>query len=358
MAKKKKMRMSKSPDQGEPVAVADDFDDGPEVSPYTSPICSVYFNSGEPFMVPRDIICVSAELNRICSSSSQIDIQDVPAEAGHVLVHYLHTRTWQSLRKMYYGHNSRISTQFETSVYVYAAAQRYGLGGLVELAKENISRYTNEMPPLDIIVLAAKPSDLLSDDDSWFFAFIKTHIQQMFEDPASLNESVFLDCFNGAAKYSRVLAKSMFLMCCQKAASVESAETHAVSVIDETPFMDSFPSTPNLVPEPEPEPEPVAPLDPPPEPEPPNEPAPELAYEDPVMEAPYIECEAVPWEPVADAGVEITAPPEDAPAEKQAVEVVPDEMSMSMKPDKKSKKKSKKSKKDKHCSSCRALVSD
>ncbi|KAK1962072.1 hypothetical protein LY78DRAFT_672845 [Colletotrichum sublineola] len=270
MAKKKKMRMSKSPDQGEPVAVADDFDDGPEVS---------------------------------------------------------------------------ISTQFETSVYVYAAAQRYGLRGLVELAKENISRYANEMPPLDIIVLAAKPSDLLSDDDSWFFAFIKRQIQQIFEDPASLNESIFLDCFNGTAKYSRVLAKSMFLMCCQKAASVESAETHAVSVIDETPFMDSFPPTPNLVPEPEPEP--VAPLDPPPEPEPPNEPAPEIEYEDPVMEAPYLECEAVPREPVADAGVEISALPEDAPAEKQAVEVVPDEMSMSMKPDKKSKKKSKKSKKDK-----------
>ncbi|KAK1580726.1 uncharacterized protein LY79DRAFT_520193 [Colletotrichum navitas] len=237
MAKKKKA-MSKAPkpvavedlfDDEPEVPIPDAFDDGPKVSPYTSPTCSVCFQDGKPFMVPRDILCVSDKLKGTSNGFNKFFIKDVPAEAGHVLLHYLHTRTWQTLCK-------RSSTQFETSVYVYAAAHTYDLAGLAELAKENIPRYANELSALDIIVLAGKPCERLPDDDPWFLAFINKQIEQLFADPASLDQSVFLECLNGAAKYSRILAKSVVSICCQKSASAESAEAQAVPP---NPFLDA-----------------------------------------------------------------------------------------------------------------------
>ncbi|KAK1976350.1 hypothetical protein LZ30DRAFT_603661 [Colletotrichum cereale] len=312
MAKKKKA--VKSPKDEEAVSVADAFEDGPEVSPYTSPSCSVYFKGGTPFIVPRDIIRVSVELDRICNDfNDMIRLEEVPDEAGHVLVHYLYTCTWQTLRKRYSLQDSEQLTQVETGLYVYAAAQTYGLTGLAELAKENISRYASGLSAIDIIVLAAKPCEILPDDDSWFSAFVKMQIEQLFEDPASLNQSVFLECFNGATRYSRVLAKGMVLLCCEKSASLEPAEAQDV------PVPDAAPSTGSL-------------------------------------------------HPTPDLGVAVPAEPEEvlwAPVEEPAVETVPDGMpvlSISMKPEKKSKKKLKKAKKSKEpglsCSSVATHVVD
>ncbi|KAK1997692.1 hypothetical protein LX36DRAFT_749525 [Colletotrichum falcatum] len=240
MATKKKKQTSKThgpvaiadiPDDGFGIDIADTFDDGPEVSPYRSPTCRVYFGNGEVFKAPRDIICVSAKLSSICSSSHEILVEDVPAEAGHVLLHYLHTGTWQTLCRGYPIRGSRTSTYFETSLYVYAAARTYGLAGLAELAKENIPRYAEGLSALDIIVLAAKPCENLPEDDPWFLPFIKAQMEQLFEDSASVDQSVFLDCFNGSANYSRILVKSMALMCCEKLASFRLAEAQAVPLV-------------------------------------------------------------------------------------------------------------------------------
>ncbi|EFQ34644.1 hypothetical protein CGRA01v4_14082 [Colletotrichum graminicola] len=246
MRKAPKKAMSYAPEKDEPVAIADvadgepkvlipdAIDDGPEISPYKSPTCSVYFQDGEAFTVPRDILCVSDELREIFKNSNEFFIGDVPAEAGHVLLHYLHTHTWQTLRKRSSLHDSRTSAQFETSVYVYAAAQTYGLPGLAELAKENIPRYANELSALDIIVLAGKPCERLPEDDPWFLAFIDKQMEQLFADSASLNKPVFLECFKGASsEYSRILGKSMFSICYQKLASAKSAEAQAVPMVDE-----------------------------------------------------------------------------------------------------------------------------
>ncbi|KAK2056719.1 hypothetical protein LY76DRAFT_594878 [Colletotrichum caudatum] len=274
-------------------------------SPYTSPICSIYFANGERFTVPRDIICVSAELERICSNGDEVVVEDVPPEAGHVLIHYLYTRTWQTLCSRdlpRYGHGNL--TQFETSLYVYAAALTYGLVGLAELAKQNIPRYASELSVQDVVTSAAKPCEILPEDDPWFSTYIRVHIEQLFGDPDFFDQRAFLDCFNGASKYSRILAKCLVSICCQKAASAGSAEAHAAPVVDEDSSMDTSDPIPDSTSEPEPDP----PQTPPP--------GPVVKASEPSVRANLCHC-----------GCHINS----TPAEEQVVECEPEEMFLSRK---------------------------
>ncbi|KAK2024774.1 hypothetical protein LX32DRAFT_704709 [Colletotrichum zoysiae] len=315
--KKKKPVMNRAREQNEPVAItdtsdvvatADTIDDEPEVpipeglvdkperSPYTSPACSVSFAHSMAAMIHRDIICVSAELKRLCSNGDEVII-DVPPEAGHVLVHYLYTRTWQILQR-------GDLTRFETCLYVYAAAQTYGLLGLAELAKQNITRYASELSLQDVITLAANPCEILPEDDPWFLAYIRVHIKQLFGDPDSLDQTAFLACLNSRSKYSRVLAKILVSICCQKAASAGSAEAHAVSVADEASSTDTL--------------DPISDSASDSEPNPPRTPTPR-----PVIRAP---------EPsirfnLCDCGCHIPS----TPAEERAVEDEPEEIPLSRK---------------------------
>ncbi|KAF6813035.1 hypothetical protein CPLU01_14756 [Colletotrichum plurivorum] len=94
MAKKKKTLKTATEEQHMLSASGEALDVRPAVSPYTSPSCKIYFKTGQPFTVPRDLIRMNVELDKVCSDSDEIHITDLPDEAGHILVHYLYTGTW------------------------------------------------------------------------------------------------------------------------------------------------------------------------------------------------------------------------------------------------------------------------
>ncbi|KZL63824.1 hypothetical protein CI238_12786 [Colletotrichum incanum] len=216
------------------------------------------------FTVHRDLIRASPELEKIRGYFNEIRIRDVPDEAGHVLVHYLYTGTWQTLHENHPQHDSKTSAHFETSVHVYAAARAYSLPGLAELAKENICQSADALPALEVIVLAAGACEFLLDDDSWFLAFIKLRVGHLFKEPASLNQSVFLGCFRVNTPYSKILAETLVLICCENSLSLQSAESRdlsrpelsTVSETDATPSTDASHTTQYLASEPSPEPAP------------------------------------------------------------------------------------------------------
>ncbi|KAK2061313.1 hypothetical protein LY76DRAFT_644034 [Colletotrichum caudatum] len=226
MAKKKQGKAAEcqtSPDDGMTLDI------GPEVSPYTSSICEIYFKTQQPFMIHRDLIRASSRLDEVCSDSNEIYINDVPDEAGHVLVNYLYTGTWQAIRKRHSPRDSMTSTNLETSVHVYAVAQAYGLPDLAELAKVNISQSAEALPAFDVIVLASEACRILPDDDPWFLAFIKMRIEHLFKEPSTLNEPVLLEYFRGDTPYSKILAKSLVRICCENSFSIKAAQSCALS---------------------------------------------------------------------------------------------------------------------------------
>ncbi|GKT83950.1 hypothetical protein Ct61P_01800 [Colletotrichum tofieldiae] len=336
----------KSPADGETLDV------GPEKSPYTSPICKIYFKNQQPFTIPRDLIRASVELDKICgSSNSSIHIKNMPDEAGHVLVHYLCTSTWQTLCKRHSLQHSKASTHLETSVHVYAAARAYGLPGLAELAKKNICQSADALPAQDVIALAADVCELLPEDDSWFLAFTQIRIESLFKGPSSLNQSVFLACFDIKSTYSKIMVKSLVHICCQNSVLLKPAESTESSIlsplesstvpgIDVTPSTDSpqvsdsdleFPI--HLPPGVDADVAVEAPAVP--------EAAPWEPSVEVVEEAPA-EPEAAPWEPSVEVVEEAPAEPEAAPCESNVE--VPDEWQTLWQTLSKKNKKNKKSK--------------
>ncbi|GJC88130.1 hypothetical protein ColLi_10968 [Colletotrichum liriopes] len=258
MMERKNALKATSPQKTPELHVFDNFhgsslDVGPEVS------------NGQKFKIPHDLLRLSEELENICGSRHKVLLEDIPDEAGHVLLHYLHTGSWQTLRVNESTPTAIHSTQLKVSLYVYGAARIYKLPGLAELAKEKICHYAGRLPALEILGLASDAGRLLGEDDLWFSAFIRLRIQQLFEDPTSLNKKVLLECFRSATTYSGILIKGLIDICHEKstmaAPSIGATEPESESVVVFTPesktarSTDSAQSKPELAVEVLPEPE-------------------------------------------------------------------------------------------------------
>lgn len=199
-----------------------------------------------PFFVPRDLLCNASELLEALATLPSIEpqerlgdihIEEVPDDAGHVLVHYLYTGTWQTLSQSHSQQEpltccnpniSVIKSDFQTSVHVYCAAKAYGLPALVGMAKKEVLRLANYLTPLDVVVSASEACQLLNEHDIWFRSFLQRRLRLMFNTSKYLDDSVFLGCVQHGTVYSNFLVKSMFLLCCQN-----SRNRRVLSVADE-----------------------------------------------------------------------------------------------------------------------------
>ncbi|OHF03799.1 hypothetical protein CORC01_00661 [Colletotrichum orchidophilum] len=201
-------------------------DVGPEVSPYASPTCNVYFQSGQPFRVPSNLLCQELE-NIRHRSHGEIRLKHIPDEAGHVLIHFLHTGSWQTLRVKESLDATKDTSHLNISLHVYAASQAYKLPLLAELGKENISLSAEALPALEVLLLASDACNSLGEDDPWFSAFIKRRTRQLFEDSSSINQSGLLGCFDNATIFSKLLVKSLIEICCDYSVSVNPSESQS-----------------------------------------------------------------------------------------------------------------------------------
>ncbi|KAK1991470.1 hypothetical protein LX36DRAFT_531044, partial [Colletotrichum falcatum] len=194
---------------------------GPKVSPYSSTSCRVYFRSGKPFRVPRDLLC--DEFKNMRRGSGEVRLKNVPDEVGHVIVHYLYTRTWQTLEGADPPEDAAgppPPDRLEVGMHVYAAAQTYGMPGLAELARQDISRRAAPLPALQVLLTASDVCRLLGDGDAWFSAFVGDRVERLLRDDADpLDRARFLTCFDSATPYSKMLAGLMLDMCCRESAS-------------------------------------------------------------------------------------------------------------------------------------------
>ncbi|EFQ29637.1 hypothetical protein CGRA01v4_14925 [Colletotrichum graminicola] len=194
---------------------------GPKVSPYASPSCKVYFKGGQPFTVPRDLLCEGLE--RIRYSSNEIHLGNVPDEVGHAVIHYLHTGRWQTLDDADLPDAARFSKRLEVSLRVYGTAQTYNLPGLAELSKQKMSQYAGALPALQVLVLASDACQLLGEGDPWFPTFIKLRVEELFRDASPQDKTRFLTCFDTATPYSKMLVKLIVEICCNNSAPFYAA---------------------------------------------------------------------------------------------------------------------------------------
>ena len=181
--------------------------------PYGSPACTIPFAS--PLTVPLDILKKSPKLQAAYESRLP-ELPTIPEDVGHVLVHYLHTGTYESLRPKPTSTMSKQICELKTSIQAYAAARAYDLPDLMRLAEAKIDKYGEGLPLPALLEVARDAYPTLTEGDGWFLDYLRSRIRPHLKDPKSLLGSNMLDQISGILSPHRVLLRTVLELFCER----------------------------------------------------------------------------------------------------------------------------------------------
>jgi hypothetical protein len=123
--------------------------------------------------------------------TGKIHLADVDASIGHVLIHFLHTGVYQTLKDE--GVETTGNTQqdivlyeFQTALLVLEAAKKYGVPGLQDLAQIELERRGKDMCLRDAVRVIRE--DLIvgpSSEHAWLRDYIAMKVRSAFEHDTS-----------------------------------------------------------------------------------------------------------------------------------------------------------------------------
>jgi hypothetical protein len=164
--------------------------------------------------IPRDLLRGTGKLNDLSNTAkgNQLRLEHISYEVGHILVHYLYTRSYQTLSTGSTGTPELLDLSLQT----YVAASNYGIAGLTELAKERVLQFASVSPAMSVLQATTKACRLLEGDDAWVLAFVTSQVRLLFEDPEQLDRKAFLDCFGTTKSANTILVLAMIEYCTSK----------------------------------------------------------------------------------------------------------------------------------------------
>ncbi|KAF1364342.1 hypothetical protein EJ07DRAFT_151632 [Lizonia empirigonia] len=193
MAKKKSAKTAKT---------AKTANTRPKTSPYVSPLITLRIGPERwPYHVPEDLLQKSKVLYESLPWRRVIDLPDVDAQSAHVIVHFLHTGTYQTLAD---GDDEDSSfnaiKEFEKAASVFITAKKYDLIGLKELAKVEIQRWSADMTISEIGRATSKKAfEELQDNSPWFQDLVFHKVEAAFDsDDAVFSTNGFFDSIASA----------------------------------------------------------------------------------------------------------------------------------------------------------------
>ncbi len=205
----------------------------PTLSPYGSPACTVPFAS--PLTVPLDILKKSPKLHAAYEGRLP-ELPAIPEDVGHVLVHYLHTGTYGSLRPKPTDTLPKQVCELKTSIQAYAAARAYQLPDLMRLAEAKIDKYGDGLPLPALLEVARDAYPTLTEGDSWFLDYLRSRIRPHLKDPKSLLGSNLLDQISSILSPNRVLLRTVLELFCERIVTRPESVTSPGSSIIASPI--------------------------------------------------------------------------------------------------------------------------
>jgi len=157
------------------------------LSPYaTSPVVLLFGSIRKRYHVPGSMV-QKLENAPDPGWAGEIWIRDVDADIGHVLIHFLHTGTYQTLNDRMAENGEPSSAEitrneFQKAVLVLQAATTYGLPRLQELAQAEMQRQGRQMNLRSAI--SAIKEDLLVGSphaNAWLQDYILKKVQDVFK---------------------------------------------------------------------------------------------------------------------------------------------------------------------------------
>ncbi|KAF1848203.1 uncharacterized protein K460DRAFT_279933 [Cucurbitaria berberidis CBS 394.84] len=166
------------------------------------------------FDVHGTVLCQSAELaakfNPWSLKKQPVPLPEVDEATAHTLVHYLYTGKYQALNT-HSQPDKAVALSYKLGTCVYCAAVRYKLPGLVELAKEKITSFGEDVGIFDTLAMARDHAfPLLPEDESWYAAYLEGAINSaMAEDPEPFRKPDFITQVEGNSRLLQVVWKTV-----------------------------------------------------------------------------------------------------------------------------------------------------
>ncbi|KAK3377513.1 hypothetical protein B0H63DRAFT_219990 [Podospora didyma] len=193
--------------------VMEEIDNRPETSPYASPPCTIPFST--PLTIPLDFLQKSPKLHAAYESRLP-ELPDIPEDIGHVLVHYLHTGTYEALKPKEAETPAKQLYELRTSIRAYATARAYDLPDLMRLAEVRIEKYGAGLTLPQLLEITRDSHPTLSEADEWFLDYLKSRIRPHLEDPKALLGSDLLDQISSILSPNKVLLRTVLEIFCER----------------------------------------------------------------------------------------------------------------------------------------------
>ncbi|CAO2654526.1 Nn.00g112590.m01.CDS01 [Neocucurbitaria sp. VM-36] len=196
------------------------------------------------FDIHGTVLCQSAELaakfDPWSLKKEPVPLPELDEATAHTLVHYLYTGKYQALNT-HAQSDKAVALSYKLGTCVYCAAVRYKLPGLVELAKDKITSFGEDVSIFDTLAMAREHAfPLLPDEETWYPAYLEGAINSaMAEDPEPFRKPDFITQVEGNSRLLQVVWKTVMSNYARTPVAPVVAEDDAV-----TPTAESVPEEP------------------------------------------------------------------------------------------------------------------
>ncbi|KAK1778672.1 hypothetical protein QBC45DRAFT_158899 [Copromyces sp. CBS 386.78] len=190
------------------------IDHRPDTSPYASPACNLPFAS--PMVVALDVLKNKAPKLYAAYDSQSPELPTISEEIGHVIVHYLYTSKYESLKPTGDDKLARQIVELKTAIKVYIFARAYELPDLVRLAERNIEKFGDGMALPTLLEVASDAYPNLVDSDQWFIGYLKKRIRLHLNDASSLLGTDLLNRLSHILSPNKILLRIVLEVCCEQ----------------------------------------------------------------------------------------------------------------------------------------------
>lgn len=134
------------------------------------------FADGRTLNIPPHLLSQSPKLEAMYQET-RLKFPDVSDDVGHVIIHYLYTGTYQSLRPEGSELQKALATEFSTSIRAHNAAETYELPNLAELAKVEIERLGEKLQVSLVFDILREVCPNPGTGDVWLSNFLKNRLK-------------------------------------------------------------------------------------------------------------------------------------------------------------------------------------
>jgi hypothetical protein len=187
--------------------------------PYASGTCAVYFASEGPLHIPSSLLdenLKQAAQFRDDDSShplSELWLDEIKLNAGHVISHYLVTGTYQRLQPQEKEYEKRVSAELATAIRVYVATDSLTLPALREMARVEIV-HLGEYLNLPALIKVMEEAALSFDANPGIATYVQSRVLSYSQDEiihGSDKADETLDAVGVPDSLSKVLLRSILL---------------------------------------------------------------------------------------------------------------------------------------------------